>query len=274
MTFLACALHQLFVRSCDLAHRGLCCSHVCVCTHHSSQHLPFRCLPSQSFSAHMDEPQGMRLPLGTTEWNHSYYTVNQLSALHSLEQLQAGATSPSPVQISAFTQESIGTLSPEGCIFVRASPPPQQPVPTPPLDAPTQTSTHRCLFYATSFRSSWLHFQRMMFSALRVLDQFPRYLLMRRSSLFPLVSPFLDERVNGVPEEPELDLSEYTFIGRSALFFLYKSLPFPREYCRGSHSGYPLQDGFCVSFLHGCMPGPVKNFEMHLTAIPSMGTGR
>ena len=28
--------------SCDLAHHGLCCSHVCACTHHSSlQHLPF-----------------------------------------------------------------------------------------------------------------------------------------------------------------------------------------------------------------------------------------
>ena len=41
VTFQACALHQLFVRSCDLAHRGLYCSHVCVCTHHSSlqQHL-------------------------------------------------------------------------------------------------------------------------------------------------------------------------------------------------------------------------------------------
>ena len=42
MTFLACALHKLFVRSCDLAHHGLCCSHVCACAHHSSlQHLPF-----------------------------------------------------------------------------------------------------------------------------------------------------------------------------------------------------------------------------------------
>ena len=42
VTFLACALHYLFVRSCDLAHHGLYCSHVCVCTHHSSlQHLPF-----------------------------------------------------------------------------------------------------------------------------------------------------------------------------------------------------------------------------------------
>ena len=41
VTFLACALHKLVVRSCDLAHHGLYCSHVCVCTHHGSlQHLP------------------------------------------------------------------------------------------------------------------------------------------------------------------------------------------------------------------------------------------
>ena len=40
VTFLPCAL--LFVRSCDLAHHGPYCSHVCACTHHSSlQHLPF-----------------------------------------------------------------------------------------------------------------------------------------------------------------------------------------------------------------------------------------
>ena len=107
VTFLSCALHQLFVRSCDLAQHGLCCSRVYVCTHHSSsQHLPFRCLLSLSFCAHMDEPQGMRLPLGTTGWNHSYYTGNSLSAPHSLQQLQAGASSPSPVQISASTRES------------------------------------------------------------------------------------------------------------------------------------------------------------------------
>ena len=33
VTFPACALHYLFVCSCDLAHHGLCCSHVCA---HSS----------------------------------------------------------------------------------------------------------------------------------------------------------------------------------------------------------------------------------------------
>ena len=107
MTFPACALHQLFVRSCDLAHHGLYCSHVYVCTHHSSlQHLHFRCLSLLSSCAHMDEPQCMRLPLGTTEWNHSYYTASSLSALHSLQQLQAGASSPSPVQMSASTRQS------------------------------------------------------------------------------------------------------------------------------------------------------------------------
>ena len=50
----------------------------------------------------MDELQNMRMPLGTTEWNHSYYTGNPLSALHSLQQLQAGASSASPVQMSAL----------------------------------------------------------------------------------------------------------------------------------------------------------------------------
>ena len=39
-------------------------------------HLPFRCLPSLSFCAHIDDSQYMRLPLGTTEWNHSYYMGN------------------------------------------------------------------------------------------------------------------------------------------------------------------------------------------------------
>ena len=33
VTFPACALYRLFVRSCDLAHHGLHCSHFCACTH-------------------------------------------------------------------------------------------------------------------------------------------------------------------------------------------------------------------------------------------------
>ena len=45
-------------------------------------------------------------PFGTTEWNHSYYTASSLSALHSLQQLHAGASSPSPVQTSASTRQS------------------------------------------------------------------------------------------------------------------------------------------------------------------------
>ena len=39
----------------------------------------FRCLFLLSSPAHMDEPQCMRLPLGTTEWNHSYYMASSLS---------------------------------------------------------------------------------------------------------------------------------------------------------------------------------------------------
>ena len=37
---------------------------------------------------------------------HSYHTGNPLSPLHSLQQLQAGASSPSSVQMSASTRES------------------------------------------------------------------------------------------------------------------------------------------------------------------------
>ena len=50
VTFVACALHKLFVRSCDLVHHGLYYSHVCACTHHSSlQHLPFSVLTFVAF---------------------------------------------------------------------------------------------------------------------------------------------------------------------------------------------------------------------------------
>ena len=118
----------------------------------------------------------------------SYYTGIPLPALHSLQQLQAGTSSPFPVQMSASTREShnaapsssvscpqvtLSATHPQGqmdtrtitndllsatlaeaatqlsfaaylerCIFVSASPPPQLPVPTPPLDAATQTLPH------------------------------------------------------------------------------------------------------------------------------------
>ena len=56
----------------------------------------------------MEEQQNVRPPTGTTVWNHSYYTGNSLSALHSLQQLQAGASSSSSVQMSASTRVSHG----------------------------------------------------------------------------------------------------------------------------------------------------------------------
>ena len=137
----------------------------------------FLCLSFLSLRARMDELQNMRLPLGTTGWNHSYYTGNSLSS------------SPSPVKMSAFTLQSHGAApsssvscpqvthsatSPqvqtgptptvtgdlmsatlaeaatqlsfaaflERCISVSASPPPQLPIPTPSLDAATQTFSH------------------------------------------------------------------------------------------------------------------------------------
>ena len=56
----------------------------------------------------MEEHQNVRPLIGTTEWNHSYYTSNSLSALHSLQQLQDGTSSTS-AQPLASTQETNGT---------------------------------------------------------------------------------------------------------------------------------------------------------------------
>ena len=69
------------------------------------------CLPSLFFSSQMEKQHNVRPPLGTTEWNHSYFTGNPLSALHSLQQLQAGASSPSSVQIVASTRVSHGAAT-------------------------------------------------------------------------------------------------------------------------------------------------------------------
>ena len=81
VTFQAFALHQLFVRSCDLAHHFLYCSHICACTHHSSlQHLPFCvCLRCPSVPIWMNF-RTCGLLLGTTVWKslllHGYSALS------------------------------------------------------------------------------------------------------------------------------------------------------------------------------------------------------
>ena len=52
----------------------------------------------------------MRLSTGTNEWNHSYFTGNSLSALHSLQQLHDDTVSTS-VHPLVSTQETNGTTS-------------------------------------------------------------------------------------------------------------------------------------------------------------------
>ena len=203
MTFPVCAMYQLFVRSCVLAHHGLYCSHVCACTHHSlMQHLSL-VFAFIIFSSHMEKHQNVRPPLSTTEWNHSYYTGK--SALHSLQQLQAGTSSTS-VQPLASIKESNGTASsgsvsspqlPHSAIISRvlagptrnvtgevmstslaeavtrlsfreflqrcnlliAPPPlPQPQVPTPPLDAATQTLLNSAASRDVSAQPSYSEF--------------------------------------------------------------------------------------------------------------------
>ena len=110
VTLPACALYQLFVRSCDLAHHGLHSSHFCACTHHSLLlHLSL-VFAFVSFCSQMEEHQNVQPSTGTTEWNHSYLSGNSLSALHSLQQLHDDTVSTS-VQPLVSTQETNGTTS-------------------------------------------------------------------------------------------------------------------------------------------------------------------
>ena len=94
VTFPACALYQLFRQVVRLgASWPTLFTCLCLYTPQLLAASAFLCSFLLSLRVHMDELQNMRLPLGTTEWNHSYYTGNSLSALHSLQQLQAGASS-------------------------------------------------------------------------------------------------------------------------------------------------------------------------------------
>ena len=139
MTSLVSALYQLFVRSCDLAHDGQHCSHFCANTHrslllHLSLVLAFVYLCSQ-----MEEHQNVRPSTGTTEWNHSYYTGNSLSALHSSQQFHDDTVSTS-VHPLVSTQETNGTTS-SGSAFGPQLP--HSPISSPVLAGPTRNVTRR-----------------------------------------------------------------------------------------------------------------------------------
>ena len=119
------ALYPLFVRSCDLAHDGLHCSHVCANTHrslllHLSLELAFVFLCSQ-----MDEHQNVRPSTGTTELNHSYYAGNSLSALHSSQQFHDDTVSTS-VHPLVSTQETNGTSVLRLCVWSTVTTRPHQ----------------------------------------------------------------------------------------------------------------------------------------------------
>ena len=86
--------------------------HMSVPTHTTARcSISLQCLPSIFFISRIEEQQNVRQPHGTTWLNHSYYTGIQPSALRTLQQLQAGASSSSPVQTLASAQESNGTAS-------------------------------------------------------------------------------------------------------------------------------------------------------------------
>ena len=110
VTFTGCALYQLFVRSCDLAHDGLHRSHCSACAHRSLLlHLSL-VFAFVSFRSQMEEHQYVPPSTSTTELNHSNYTGNSLSALHFVQHLHddTGSTSVQPL---VTTQETNGTAS-------------------------------------------------------------------------------------------------------------------------------------------------------------------
>ena len=127
VTSLVNALYQLFVMSCDLAHDGQHCSHFCANTHrslllHLSLVLAFVYICSQ-----MDEHQNVRPSSGTTEWNHSYYNGNSLSALHSSQQIHDDTVSTSvlPRRLTALRPQALRSVhsyhpAPSAHLFLRA----------------------------------------------------------------------------------------------------------------------------------------------------------
>ena len=137
VTFPVSVLYQLFVRSCDLAHDGQHCSHFCATTYrslllHLSLLLAFVYLCSQ-----MEEHQNVRPSTGTTELNHSHYTGNSLSALHSSQQFHDDTVSTS-VHPLVSTQEANGTTS-SGSAFGPQIP--HGPISSPVLAGPTRNVT-------------------------------------------------------------------------------------------------------------------------------------
>ena len=115
---------QLFVRSFQFdKSRSLLFTFHCL---HTSQHVaasPFRCLSSSLFGSQIEKQQNVLQPNWTTWWNHACYTgILWLSALHCLQQLQAGACSTPTAQPFSLTQESHGT-APSGSV-----PSPQSPL--------------------------------------------------------------------------------------------------------------------------------------------------
>ena len=91
VTFLAFALHVRLGASFSVLF-----TYLCLYTPQLIAAFAFLCLSSLSLRAHMDELQNRRLLLGTTGWNHSYYTGVPLSALHSLQQVTSWCELPVP----------------------------------------------------------------------------------------------------------------------------------------------------------------------------------
>ena len=226
----------------------------------------------------------MRLPLGTTGWNHSYYTGNPLSALHSLQQLQAGASSTSPVQMSASTRESHGA-APSSCVCcpqvtLSATHPQVQ------MDPPALSQVTLC--QPRSLRlprsSPLLHFwsvASLLMLLRRSRYQSPPHLWMPLRRLFHTsLSPRTFPR-NSRPRSSLSDMSTRIIPQRSWLRLLRTMFSAPRvpdpslryfltrlcrRLCTASHLTMPPHNYRLTEFFIGCI---LSNNPLDRQALPS-----
>ena len=141
----------------------------------------FRRAPLAPSEVTLCQPRSLRPPRNS-------HLLNSWSVASTHSQVRMVPTCTTPNDLLAATLSEAATQLSfaaflERCIFVNASPLPQLPVPTPSLDAATQTFSHtaapRTFLRNSRSGSSWLHLLLLTFAALPVLDQSPRYILMR-----------------------------------------------------------------------------------------------
>ena len=191
MTFLACALHQLFVRSCHLAHHGL-CFFTCLCFVHitarcsislfgvclrhflvltwmnlstcgcllaplSGITLTTRAIRSQHFTLFNSYKLVRAGPASSSSMSYRQVTHSAISPQVQMDPTRTFTSDLLSATLAEAATQLFFAAFLERCIFVHASPPPQLPVPTPSLDAATQTFSHTAASGDVSTHATLVH---------------------------------------------------------------------------------------------------------------------